>query len=137
AFLSFLLDFLPTSKFTVIYTTTASTSALAHPSFPSPSAATEPEIYEMDTSFSSQTHMGSKRDFSAHTNRAGGNATLPDLPLFEKYAYLSPGIFMALLIIIPLFLILYVGVTGVASLQVSYAAFDREMGPAAAPKKGQ
>lgn len=44
---------------------------------------------------------------------------------------------MALLVVIPLFLILYVGVTGVASLQVSYAAFDREMGPAAhAQKKG-
>ncbi|KAL9002991.1 MAG: hypothetical protein Q9188_004109 [Gyalolechia gomerana] len=136
AFLSSLLDFLPTSKFTVVYTTTSS-SPLTHPSSSTSNPATEPEIYEMDTSFSSQTHMGSKRDFSASEKRAdGGNVTLPDVPLFEKYAYLSPGIFMALLVIIPLFLILYVGVTGVASLQVSYAAFDREMGPAAAPKKG-
>ncbi|KAI4167538.1 MAG: hypothetical protein LQ343_007136 [Gyalolechia ehrenbergii] len=136
AFLSSLLDFLPTSKFTVIYTTTSS-SPPTHPSSSTSKPATEPVIYEMDTSFSSQTHMGSKRDFSASEKRAdGGNVTLPDVPLFEKYAYLSPGIFMALLVIIPLFLILYVGVTGVASLQVSYAAFDREMGPAAAPKKG-
>ncbi|KAL8900793.1 MAG: hypothetical protein Q9207_005514 [Kuettlingeria erythrocarpa] len=96
----------------------------------------------MDTSFSSQTHMELKRDMLAHTERengssaAGGNVTLVDGPLFERYAFLSPGIFMGLLIALPLFLILYVGVSGVASLQVSYAAFDREMGPAA-QKKGQ
>lgn len=43
---------------------------------------------------------------------------------------------MGLLIALPLFLILYVGVSGIGSLQVSYAAFDREMGPSA-QKKGQ
>ncbi len=43
---------------------------------------------------------------------------------------------MGILVILPLFLILYVGVSAVGSLQVSYAAFEREMGPQAA-KKGQ
>lgn len=42
---------------------------------------------------------------------------------------------MGLLIVIPLFFILYMGVAGVGSLQVSYAAFDREMGPAAHTKQ--
>ena len=32
-------------------------------------------------------------------------------------------------------MILYVGISGVASLQVSYAAFDKEMGPAAHNKQ--
>lgn len=32
--------------------------------------------------------------------------------------------------------ILYVGVTGLASLQVSYASFDKDMGPAAQKKQG-
>lgn len=34
-----------------------------------------------------------------------------------------------------LLFILYVAVTGVASLQVSYAAFDKENGPAAQKKQ--
>lgn len=42
---------------------------------------------------------------------------------------------MGILISLPLFLILYVGVSAVGSLQVSYAAFDKEMGPAAAKKQ--
>ncbi|KAI4089301.1 MAG: hypothetical protein LQ344_005519 [Seirophora lacunosa] len=137
AFLASLLDLLPTSKYTVIYSTTATSSTS-----PPPSAA-EPDTYEMDPGFSSssQTHMELKRDLTIHGKRAdgtssGGNVTLVDGPLFERYAFLSPGIFMGLLIAIPLFLILYVGVSAVGSLQVSYAAFDREMGPAA-QKKGQ
>ncbi|KAL8924385.1 MAG: hypothetical protein Q9172_002732 [Xanthocarpia lactea] len=86
-FLSSILDLLPTSKYTVIYTTTASS---AHKS----SDFAEPEVYEMDTSFSSsQSHMGIKRDLGVHSKRAddNGNVTLPDAPLFEKYQYFTPG----------------------------------------------
>ncbi|KAL8928233.1 MAG: hypothetical protein Q9208_001943 [Pyrenodesmia sp. 3 TL-2023] len=137
-FLQSLLNLLPTSKYTVIYTTTPFHTLRASSS----ASSLEPEPYEMDTSFSSQAHMELKRDMLAHSRRengsdaAGGNVTLVDGPLFERYAFLSPGIFMGLLIALPLFLILYVGISGVGSLQVSYAAFDREMGPAA-QKKGQ
>lgn len=46
------------------------------------------------------------------------------------------GIFMGIIVFLPLFMILYVGISAVGSLQVSYAAFDREMGPQMA-KKGQ
>lgn len=92
-FLQSLLDLLPTSKYTVIYTT-APFSAL-----PSSSSASslEPEPYEMDTSFSSQAHMELKRDMLPHSRRengsdaTGGNVTLVDGPLFERYAFLSPG----------------------------------------------
>ena len=44
---------------------------------------------------------------------------------------------MGLLISFLLLSILYVGIIGVASLQVSYAAFDKEMGPAAQKKQSQ
>ncbi|KAL8836328.1 MAG: hypothetical protein Q9176_006389 [Flavoplaca citrina] len=131
-FLSSILDLLPTSKYTVIYTTSpyAAHKSVHHE---------EPEMYEMDSSFSSsQSHMGIKRDFGAHSKRADDNAnvTLPNAPLFEKYQYFTPGIFMGLIVILPLFMILHVGISAVGSLQVSYAAFDREMGPQTA-KKGQ
>lgn len=42
---------------------------------------------------------------------------------------------MGILITIPLLMILYVAISGVSSLQVSYAAFDKEMGPAAQKKQ--
>ncbi|KAL8645413.1 MAG: hypothetical protein Q9226_007318 [Calogaya cf. arnoldii] len=132
-FLSSILDLLPTSKYTVIYTTSPYTARKS-------TEHVESEMYEMDSPFSSsQSHMGIKRDFSVHDKRADendGNVTLPDAPLFEKYQYFTPGIFMGIIVILPLFMILYVGVSAVGSLQVSYAAFDREMGPHMA-KKGQ
>ena len=42
---------------------------------------------------------------------------------------------MGILITLPLLMILYVAISGVSSLQVSYAAFDKEMGPAAQKKQ--
>lgn len=42
---------------------------------------------------------------------------------------------MGLLVSVILLSILYVGISGVASLQVSYAAFDKEMGPAGQKKQ--
>jgi hypothetical protein len=44
---------------------------------------------------------------------------------------------MGLLVSFILISILYVAINGVASLQVSYAAFDREMGPSAQNNKAQ
>ena len=100
--------------------------------------------------------MELKRDFSNHKRASDGNITLPDGPLFERYQYLNPGtspayvglicfrngilnlhigLFMGLLVSFLLLSILYVGINGVASLQVSYAAFDKEMGPAAQKKQ--
>lgn len=44
---------------------------------------------------------------------------------------------MGLLTSFLLLSILYVGINGVASLQVSYAAFDKELGPATQKKQPQ
>ncbi|KAI1824642.1 ER protein BIG1 [Xylaria intraflava] len=57
-----------------------------------------------------------------------------DLPLFEKYQFFTPGVFMSLIVLIILLSILYGGVSAVASLQIPYGAFDKEMGPAAQKK---
>lgn len=45
------------------------------------------------------------------------------------------GIFMGLITAIVLLSILYVGLQGLSSLEVSYGAFDKEMGPAAQKKQ--
>ena len=44
---------------------------------------------------------------------------------------------MGLLVSLILISILYVSINGVASLQVTYAAFDKEMGPTAQKKQSQ
>ncbi|KAL8660174.1 MAG: hypothetical protein Q9202_006770 [Teloschistes flavicans] len=146
AFLASVLDLLPpNSKYTVVYTTTPSSSSSSPPVSQGVGQEDhfEKETYEMDASFSGsqqqqqqQQHMELKRDVDGHRfGKREENITLPDAPLFERYQYFTPGIFMGILVTIPLFLIGYVGVVGVASLQVSYAAFDREMGPAAHKKQ--
>ncbi|KAI0866191.1 ER protein BIG1 [Xylaria cubensis] len=56
-------------------------------------------------------------------------------PLFEKYQFFTPGIFMSLIVLIILMSILYSGISALSSLQVSYGAFDKEMGPAAQKKQ--
>ncbi|KFZ07672.1 hypothetical protein V501_06232 [Pseudogymnoascus sp. VKM F-4519 (FW-2642)] len=55
-------------------------------------------------------------------------------PLFEKYQFFTPGIFMGLMVTLLLVAILSVGIRGIAGLEVSYAAFEKEMGPAAQKK---
>lgn len=130
AFLASVLDLISSNKFTVIYTTTPPNAAHQ-------SASAESESYEMDAQFQVPVHMDLKRDLSNHKRASDGNITLPDGPLFERYQYLSPGLFMGLLVSFILIWILYVGISGVASLQVSYAAFDKEMGPSAQKKQAQ
>lgn len=47
------------------------------------------------------------------------------------------AIFMSLLVSLLLIIILYVGVSAIAGLEVSYMAFSKEMGPAAQKQKQQ
>ena len=75
-----------------------------------------------------------------HSRRASARAGEPsdtprdNRPLFEKYQFFTPGIFMALVSLVVLMSILYVGLSALASLEVSYGAFSKEMGPAAQKK---
>lgn len=55
-------------------------------------------------------------------------------PLFEKYQFFTPGLFMGIMVSLVLLAILSVAITAVSSLQVSYGAFDKEMGPSAQKK---
>lgn len=57
--------------------------------------------------------------------------------MFEKSLTLHccTGIFMGLSVSLLLFIILYVGVSAIANLEVSYMAFSKEMGPQAQKKQ--
>ncbi|KAH6606322.1 er big1 [Trichoderma cornu-damae] len=56
------------------------------------------------------------------------------LPLFEKYQFFTPGIFMGIITAIVLLSILSVGLRALGSLEVSYGAFEKDMGPAVQKK---
>ncbi|KAI9850577.1 MAG: hypothetical protein M1838_005427 [Thelocarpon superellum] len=123
AFLSSLIDLLPSSRYSVFYTTTpiSNTEAASKPTADSTDAAQRPSSVEL------------KRDLNAQASQ--GNTTLIDGPLFQRYQFFTPAIFMGLVVSFLLLTILYLGISGVASLKVSYAAFDKEMGPAAQKKQ--
>ncbi|KAK8017668.1 hypothetical protein PG993_013994 [Apiospora rasikravindrae] len=55
--------------------------------------------------------------------------------LFEKYQFFTPGIFMGLVAVVVLMSILGAGISALSSLEVSYAAFDKDMGPTAQKKQ--
>lgn len=95
----------------------------------------------MDEPYPSALHQDLKRQLNlrADSDDDKSNTTNPqsNLPLFEKYQFLTPGLFMTLTVSLLLLIILYVGMTALSGLQVSYAAFSKEMGPQAQkPKQG-
>ncbi|KAK1817819.1 hypothetical protein LTR12_007816 [Friedmanniomyces endolithicus] len=95
--------------------------------------------YEMDEPYPTL-HTDLKRDTRTyHVRQANSSAENPQshLPLFEKYKFLSPALFMGLTVSLILFSFLYVGVSAIAGLEVSYAAFSKEMGPQAQNKGKQ
>ncbi|KAH6612712.1 BIG/ATPase V1 complex, subunit S1 [Boeremia exigua] len=115
--------------YTVVYITTPPTEAQAKARL----QADQQYQYEMDSSFADNIQMELKRDTAAHYKRA--NSTRDDRGLFERYQYFTPGLFMGFAAVIPLFLILLVGIRALISLEVSYFAFSKEMGPNAQKKQ--
>ena len=113
------------NSFTVILTSTPPPSVLPN------RADGLPAMYSMDGSlFPPTAQMELKRDVSVHQRltdsaRAG---------LFERYQFLSAGLFMAMAALVPLLAVLLVGVRALLSLEVSYFAFSKEMGPNAQKK---
>ncbi|RDW74119.1 hypothetical protein BP5796_07561 [Coleophoma crateriformis] len=110
---------LPKESYTVIYTTSPVTSIIE-------------ESSPYDPVFQEAFHMDLKRDL---TGSKKTNSTRDPRPLFEKYNFFSSGLFMGLLTTFFLLSILGVGLKALTSLQVSYGAFDKEMGPAAHKKQ--
>ncbi|KAF4309372.1 hypothetical protein GTA08_BOTSDO12500 [Botryosphaeria dothidea] len=123
AFLDALMSTVQEKSYTVIYTTTPP----AVDQIPPPKQQHPVQGYEMDETFPLHTEM--KRALSSRAKDDD------DVALFEKYQFLSPGIFMGVSVSLVLFLILYVGVSAVAGLEVSYFAFSKEMGPSAQKKQ--
>ncbi|KAI9742673.1 MAG: hypothetical protein M1818_003814 [Claussenomyces sp. TS43310] len=120
AYLQSTFDNLP-AKYSVMYVTSPVSEAIFHPSY--------------DADFSSPLHTEMKRQFHGVRN-AKRNSTIPEgAPLFQKYQFFTPGLFMGLIVSFVLLSILAVAISAVSSLKVSYGAFDKEMGPTAQSKQ--
>jgi hypothetical protein len=116
---SFLHAILSTlDSYTVIYTSTPPSAPLPPPIFE--------EVHEL-----LNLHVDLKRDLSDHETVG---ITASGAPIFAKYVFLSPALFMVAFVVLLLFGLFYVGISALLSLQVSYFAFSKEMGPAAQKK---
>ncbi|RDL41363.1 uncharacterized protein BP5553_01342 [Venustampulla echinocandica] len=117
---TYLKDLPKDYKYTVIYTTS-----------PPSTSVHDDLVYE--PAFDEAVHMDLKRQL---LGREGEGASPRDTrPLFEKYQFFTPGLFMGILVSLLLLSILGVGISAISSLQVSYKAFDKENGPAAQKKQ--
>ncbi|KAL2163074.1 hypothetical protein VTH06DRAFT_6910 [Thermothelomyces fergusii] len=95
------------------------------------------ELQAYEPEFSQPVHMDLKRwsGEALEVVAREGSDSANNLPLFEKYQFFTPGIFMSFIVLAVLLSILGVGIKALASLEVSYGAFDKEMGPAAQKKQ--
>ncbi|KAJ5782761.1 hypothetical protein N7457_004535 [Penicillium paradoxum] len=124
-FLADVVDRIPSSsKYTILYITS-----------PREFPETDSVIYEAsEDSYQETIHMGLKRDYSAH-----GSTSAPSnksTSLFGEYQYFTPGIFMGLMATFLFLAILYIGINALSSLEIPYAAFEKDTS-AAVQKKAQ
>jgi hypothetical protein len=83
ALLAAILDMLPSSDYTVLYTTSPSQGK---------KNAEPAGGYVMDAEAQEMLHIDLKRDLSPRaSNSSGGNTTLVDGALFERYQFFTPG----------------------------------------------
>lgn len=82
-----------------------------------------------------------KRDYSAHATRKvqldESASAMSNQSLFKEYQYFTPGLFMGLIASFVFIVVLYVGFSGLTSLEVSYAAFEKDASTATTQKKQQ
>jgi len=111
------------------------TAATADDSFTILFMSTPGEL-SYESRFDEPVRMDLKRHVQgSHIRRKDNETEWDKLPLFEKYQFFTPGIFMGIITAIVLISILGVGIRALASLEVSYGAFEKEMGPAAQKKQ--
>jgi hypothetical protein len=133
AFLHSVLDLLPTKKFVVVLTSSP-ISDTRHSSLP-PAVAPEAAAAEHQQALELRSV---DVDSEGHVLKADkGNETTVGEGLFHKYQFFTPAIMMGYVALAFLLAILYVGLSAISSVGVSYGAFEKEMGPAAQAAKKQ
>lgn len=88
AYLATVLAFLPSDKYTIIYTTSPPADAEYQ------QVESQEQLYEYDEPYPSGMHTDLKRDLLAHTRASNSSNLDSNLPLFEKYQFLNAGKFI-------------------------------------------
>ncbi|OQD76331.1 hypothetical protein PENDEC_c004G03054 [Penicillium decumbens] len=111
-----------------------STYTLLYATSPREFPETDSVVYESNEgSYQDSVHMELKRDYSSHVSSRPESGRRQSL--FDDYQYFTPGIFMGFLASFICIVILYIGISALSSLQIPYAAFERDT--SAAVKKQQ
>ncbi|KAL2010031.1 hypothetical protein VTN00DRAFT_5838 [Thermoascus crustaceus] len=120
-FLSDIIERLPSQSYTLLYVT-------------SPREYPNDGVYnsEQDIVYQDPVHMELKRDYAAHTRR---DDSTDNRSVFEKYQFFTPGLFMCFIASFICLAIFYVGLSALTSLQVPYAAFERDTAPGSQKKQ--
>ncbi|EED21690.1 conserved hypothetical protein [Talaromyces stipitatus ATCC 10500] len=119
ALLADVLDHIPSSKYTLIYVTSPREYEDEDSGSITYSANDDLQAQEL-------LHQDLKRDFAESARK---DDTSDDRSLFQKYQFLSPGIFMGFVVAFVLVTILYVGISALLGLEVPYAAFEKDTSP--------
>jgi len=140
-YLETLLDGLRKEAYTIIFTTTPAKREVLESGHSS-------QQYEMEEQYPAELRTEMKRDLSAYPRATNGSNLDAHLPLFETYQFFNSGtlkvgthdlrylmtdmfagIFMGLSVALLLLVILYVALSAISGLEVSYMAFSKEMKP--------
>ncbi|KAL2787733.1 BIG/ATPase V1 complex, subunit S1 [Aspergillus keveii] len=121
ALLSDIVGRLPSKKYTLFYLTT-----------PREFGENDSPVYQQQNDlYQDPVHIDLKRDYSVHSRREENiNSSL-----FDEYQYFTPGLFMGLIAAFFFFAILYVAFSALLSLQVPYAAFEKDTSTTAQKKQ--
>ncbi|OJJ42951.1 hypothetical protein ASPZODRAFT_136816 [Penicilliopsis zonata CBS 506.65] len=117
-----IIERIPSSDYTLIYVTS-----------PREDGGSESTVqYSVDNAYQDSIHQDLKRDFSAHVRRVepASNKTL-----FHNYEFFTPGIFMGIIATLIFVMILSVAFSALSSLEVSYAAFEKDTAPSSQKKQ--
>ncbi|KAI5795043.1 BIG/ATPase V1 complex, subunit S1 [Geopyxis carbonaria] len=130
AFLHSVMEMLPTKKWSLFYVSAPSSSTEGLESSTPPSQQQQQHSEDVVAELRRRTAYDDDAAPSAsgnRTHRVGG--------LFENYQFFTPGIFMGYIAFVFMAMILYVGLSAVSGLEVSYGAFEKENGPGAQKKQ--
>ncbi|KAA8909307.1 BIG/ATPase V1 complex, subunit S1 [Sphaerosporella brunnea] len=122
AFLHSVLDLLPTRRFVLVF----ASSPISAPLTSSPAAPHKQAALE----------LRSIEEKVVVLEKGGRNETNVG-GLFHKYQFFTTPILMGYVAVTVMLVILYVGLSAISSVGVSYGSFDKEMGPAAQAAKKQ
>ncbi|GAD94065.1 conserved hypothetical protein [Paecilomyces variotii No. 5] len=121
-FLADIVDRISSKKYTIIYVTSPREVADGEQS--------ESFMYHSDVDSQEPVHMDLKRDYASNAREGSSGQSV-----FEEYQFLTPGIFMGLIAGFAFLAILYVGFSALTSLQVPYAAFEKDTAPSSQKKQ--